>query len=530
MNDKTDFTDTPPRSPSGHLGGGVGARNAFAHLGGVKRSDLLTPIKPGRSLSGVTPLAVMMKPFNCPGECVYCPLELNMPKSYLSDEPAAQRAKNLDFDPLAQVEQRLTQLRQNGHPTDKLEIIVIGGTFSAYPDDYKIEFITRIYEACNGQSRHLGGVTCGATIPGVVSSRGETFAVGGVKRSDLLTRLEEAQRKNETAKQRIVALSVETRPDWVTEAEVKLIRRLGVTKIQLGVQAIDEEIARLTKRGHGEAEVAQATRLLRNAGMKICYHLMPNLPGSSPEKDIEMSRLIYSDRRFKPDYVKIYPCMVIAGTELFRMWQRGEHRTYSDEELKFVLKEISALTPPWVRVDRLIRDISRKWVAAGTVRTNFRQVVEEELIKEGRPCRCIRCREVGGRKAELDTANCELGEIEYATAGGREVFFSFEKEGRLYALLRLRLPYKRERVLFPELRGAAIVREVHSYGQAMGLSKRGKGKTQHRGLGKRLLEVAEKNASEKGYEKMAVISAIGTREYYRKLGYRQDGLYMVREL
>ena len=463
-------------------------------------------IKPGRSLSGVTPLAVMMKPFNCPGECVYCPLELNMPKSYLSDEPAAQRAKNLDFDPLAQVEQRLTQLSQNGHPTDKLEIIVIGGTFSAYPDDYKIWFMGEIYRAANGDVR------------------GPT----SVKRSDLLMRLEEAQRKNETARRRIVALSVETRPDWVTEAEIRLIRRLGVTKIQLGVQALDQKIARLTKRGHGEAEVAQATRLLRSAGLKICYHLMPNLPGSNPEKDIEMSRLIYSDRRFKPDYVKIYPCMVIAGTELFRMWQRGEHRTYSDEELKFVLKEISVLTPPWVRVDRLIRDISRKWVAAGTVRTNFRQIVEAELVKEGRPCRCIRCREVGGRKAELGIKNYELGEIEYATAGGREVFLSFEKEGKLYALLRLRLPYKREPVLFPELRGAAIVREVHSYGQAMGLSKRGKGKTQHRGLGKRLLERAEKRARAKGYKKMAVISAIGTREYYRKLGYRREGLYMTK--
>ena len=490
MNNKTDFTDTPPRSPSGHLGGGVGARNAFAHLGGGV-------VKPGRSLSGVTPLAVMMKPFNCPGECVYCPLELNMPKSYLSDEPAAQRAKNLDFDPSAQVEQRLTQLSQNGHPTDKLEIIVIGGTFSAYPDDYKEEFIKKIFDAAN-----------------------EEDSAG----------LEEAQRKNETAKQRIVALSVETRPDWVTEAEVRLIRRLGVTKIQLGVQAIDQEIARLTKRGHGEAEVAQATRLLRSAGVKICYHLMPNLPGSTPEKDIEMSRLIYSDRRFKPDYVKIYPCMVIAGTELFRMWQRGEHRTYSDEELKFVLKEISAATPPWVRVDRLIRDISRKWVAAGTVRTNFRQVVEAELIKEGRPCRCIRCREVGGRKAESGIKNYELGQIEYATAGGREVFLSFEKEGKLYALLRLRLPYKREKILFPELRGAALVREVHSYGQAMGLSKRGKGKTQHRGLGKQLLEKAEKRAMEKGYWKLAVISAIGTREYYRKLGYRREGLYMTKLL
>ena len=456
-------------------------------------------------MSGVTPLAVMMKAFNCPGECVYCPLELNMPKSYLSDEPAAQRAKNLGFDPAAQVKQRLEQLKQNGHPTDKLEIIVIGGTFSAYPDDYKEEFIKKIFDAAN-----------------------EEESAG----------LEEAQVKNETARQRIVALSVETRPDWVTEAEVRLIRRLGVTKIQLGVQAIDEEIAQLTKRGHGAKEVAEATRLLRNTGLKICYHLMPNLPGSTPEKDIEMSRLIYSDRRFKPDYVKIYPCMVIAGTELFAMWQRGEHRTYTDEELKYVLKEISALTPPWVRVDRLVRDISRKWVAAGTLKTNFRQVVEEELKEEGRPCRCIRCREVGGGVSDLN--GLEFNEIEYATVGGKEIFLSFEKEGKLYALLRLRLPYKCEKVLFGELRGAAIVREVHSYGQAIGFAAQVPNlKTtgsepvreyQHRGLGKRLMERAEKRARIKGYKKMAVISAIGTREYYRKLGYRQAGLYMIKDL
>ncbi len=443
----------------------------------------------------MTPLAVMMKAFNCPGECVYCPLELNMPKSYLSDEPAAARAKQLNFDPVAQVEGRLKQLKENGHATDKLEIIVIGGTFSAYPDEYKEEFIKKIFDAVNGSES--------ATI-------------------------EEAQLKNETAKQRIVALSVETRPDWVTEKEVKLIRRLGVTKIQLGVQAIDEEIARLTKRGHGAEEVARATRLLRNAGLKICYHLMPNLPGSTPEKDIEMSRLIYTDPRFKPDYVKIYPCMVIPGTELFRMWQRGEHSTYSDEELKYVLKEISASTPRWVRIDRLVRDISRKWVAAGTVRTNFRQIVEAELIKEGRPCRCIRCREIGA--GNYNPENLEFKREEIETDGGREVFMSYENEHNLFALLRLRLPDPGEKLLFPELKGAAIVREVHSYGQVAPLSTRTKGKAQHQGLGRLLMEKAESEAVQNGYKKLAVIAAIGTREYYRKLGYISEDIYMVKSL
>ncbi len=460
----------------------------------VRDKDIKAVIKPGRSLSGVTPLAAMMKPFNCPGECIYCPLELNMPKSYLSDEPAAQRAKNLNFDAKAQISQRLTQLKMNGHPTDKLEIIVVGGTYSAYQEDYKISFIKEIYDACNEK--------------------------------DALD-IEEAIKLNETAKQRVVALSVETRPDWVSPAEVKLLRRLGVTKVQLGVQAIDEEISRITKRGHGQAEVAEATRLLRDAGMKICYHIMPNLPGSNPEKDIEMARLIYTDPRFMPDYVKLYPCMVIRGTALYRMWQKGQFETYDDETLKRVLKEISAVTPEWVRVDRLVRDISKGWVGAGSVKTNMRQDVERELIKEGRPCQCIRCREV---KDGIYSTTPSLRRLELATLGGREVFFSYENEHKLYALLRLRLPSAQNKPLFDELKGAAIVREVHSYGQVVPLSTRSKGKAQHQGLGRLLMEEAAKEAAKNGYKKLAVIAAVGTREYYKKLGYILDGTYMTKAI
>ncbi len=401
---------------------------------------------------------------------------------------------------------RLEQLKINGHSTDKLEIIVVGGTFSAYPDDYKQRFIGEIYRAVNGNA----------------PSDPPLKLRGG--RGSYLQEL----KKNETAKQRVVALSVETRPDWVTEAEVRLIRSLGVTKIQLGVQAIDDEIARLTKRGHGASEVARATRLLRNAGLKICYHLMPNLPGSNPQKDIEMSRLIYTDPRFKPDYVKIYPCMVIPQTELYRMWQRGEHKPYSDEELNFVLKEISALTPPFVRIDRLVRDISKKWVAAGTNVTNFRQIVERELIKEGRPCRCIRCREINS--GSYEDKKSEVRKMEYETEGGRELFLSFEDGKNLFALLRLRLPDKGEKMLFPEIEGAAMIREVHAYGQVVGLSDKGKNMTQHKGLGRKLIEEAEKIAMGEGYKKMAVISAIGTHEYYRKLGYELEGLYMTKNL
>ena len=417
-----------------------------------------------------------------------------MPKSYLSDEPAAQRAKNLNFDAKAQISQRLTQLKMNGHPTDKLEIIVVGGTYSAYPSDYKISFIKEIYDACNeADSKDV----------------------------------EEAMAKNETAKQRIVALSVETRPDWVTENEVKLLRRLGVTKVQLGVQAIDEEISRITKRGHGQAEVVEATRLLRDAGMKICYHIMPNLPGSNPEKDVAMARLIYTDPRFMPDYVKIYPCMVIRGTALYRMWQRGKFATYDDDTLKKVLKEISVITPPWVRVDRLVRDISRGWVGAGSIRTNMRQEVERELTAEGRSCRCIRCREV---KDGIYLTRPTLRRKTLTTLGGREVFFSYENEHKLYALLRLRLPDPQNKPLFGELKGAAVVREVHSYGQVVPLSTRSKGKAQHQGLGRLLMAKAEAEAVKNGYRKLAVISAVGTREYYRKLGYILEGSYMLKKI
>ena len=461
--------------------------------------------KPVRTLSGVAPMAVMMKPFMCPGQCIYCPLEVGMPKSYLSDEPAAQRAKQLDFDPYKQVEMRLKQFDLTGHTTDKVEIIVIGGTFSAYERAYKIEFINEIYRALNDYSSSRGGMSD-------VAIQKKDGLPREYARNDIV--------ENETAKHRVVALSVETRPDWVTEEEVKLIRSLGVTKVQLGVQAIDDEIAKITKRGHGIKEVREATRMLRNAGIKICYHIMPNLPGSNPEKDIEMNRLIYSDPGLKPDYVKIYPCMVIPQTALHKMWIKGEFKPYDDETLKRVLKEISADTPEYVRIDRLVRDISRKWVADGSIKSNMRQEVEKELIEEGRPCRCVRCREIRG--GEYRTQELKNSRIIYETEGGEENFLSIEGEGKLMALLRLRLPNKTEKMLFKELENSAIIREVHSFGEVVGLGDVSE-KTQHRGLGKQLMLEAERIAKERGYGKLAVISAIGTREYYRKLGFILEG-------
>jgi elongator complex protein 3 len=450
-----------------------------------------------RTQSGVAPFAVMMKPFSCPGKCIYCPQGEGMPKSYLSDEPAAQRAKTLDFDPYRQVEGRIKQMVETGHITDKIDLIVIGGTFGSYPEVYKREFFKAMFEAINGKTSKT---------------------------------LAEAQNLNETAEKRVVGISIETRPDWVTEAEVRLWRELGVTKVQLGVQALDEEVLKKIKRGHGLTEVAEATRLCRNAGLKICYHLMPNLPGSSPEKDIAMAKIMFEDSRFGPDYLKVYPAMTIEGTEMWQMWKRGEYTPYDENKLIKVLKEIKAQTPVWCRIDRLIRDISKKWVLAGTARTNLRQILQKELASEGKKCRCIRCREVRGGVYD---AKVLLLKNERESLGGKEIFLSYESEGKLFSMMRLRLPEKTEKMLFPELMGAAIIREVHTYGQVRSLrgqSSQEKEKSQHRGLGKRLMEAAEKLVQTRGYEKLAVISAIGTREYYRNLGYRLEGTYMVKNL
>lgn len=447
-----------------------------------------------RTLSGVTPFAVMTKPFHCPGECVYCPLEAGMPKSYLSDEPAAQRAKKLNFDPILQIKTRLEQLVATGHGIDKIELIVIGGTFSAYPTDYREKFFKEIFDTCNG----------------IVSNS-----------------LEEAQEYNESAQHRIVGISIETRPDWITVEEIKFLRYLGVTKLQIGVQAFDENVLRRINRGHSLEPVAEATRMLRNAGFKICYHFMPNLPGSSPELDIQMAKLMYNDERFKPDFVKIYPCVVIPSTQLENMWKRGEFNTYPDDILKQVLKEIKKLTPPWTRIDRLVRDISKKWISSGTEQSNMRQQILNEMKAEGKPCQCIRCREIKNRDFKIEPSMLKR---EISTLGGNELFLSFEHNSQLYSLLRLRLPQKDETILFPELDGAAMIREVHTFGQVLSVDSHQQDKTQHQGLGKRLMDEAENIARERGYAKMAVISAIGTRNYYRKFGYEKEGLYMTKKL
>lgn len=447
-----------------------------------------------RTQSGVAPMAVMTKPFACPGRCIFCPQEEGMPKSYLSDEPASQRAKKVNFDPRLQIKSRLKQLKATGHATDKIEIIIIGGTFSAYPKSYKIKFLESIFNALNNQKDQS---------------------------------LKKAQITNETAKHRAVGISIETRPDWVTEKEIKLLRNLGVTKIQLGVQALDEKILKKINRGHSLAPVAKTTRLLKNAGFKVCYHLMPNLPGSTPKKDIAMAKKMYQDPRFKPDYLKIYPVQVIPGTKLHLLFKAGKFKTYTDQVLKEVLIKIKKITPPWVRIDRLIRDISKQWVSSGTLKTNLRQIIQQELKKSNLTCQCIRCREV---KDYPHNPSLKFNKIPITTTGGQEYFLEFTSKRKLYSLLRLRLPNKNQKVLFKELKNAAIIREVHTFGQALALKEHQPTKTQHQGLGKKLIEKAEKISLSHGFKKIAVISAIGTRKYYQKLRFKKEGLYLTKDI
>ena len=448
-----------------------------------------------RTQSGVAPMAVMTKPFAYPGQCIFCPLEVGMPKSYLSDEPAAQRAKKLNFNPKLQITSRLRQLKATGHTTDKIELIVIGGTFSAYPKNYKISFFKAIFDTLNNQTSK---------------------------------NLTQAQELNEITKHRAVGISIETRPDWIIKEEVKLLRTLGVTKVQLGVQALDEKILKKIKRSHSIKPIANATRLLKDAGFKICYHFMPNLPGSTPKKDIEMAKLMFQDPRFKPDYLKVYPVQVIAGTKLHDLYKAGKFKTYTDQVLKKVLRKIKLNTPAWIRIDRLVRDISKKWVSSGTHQTNIRQVIQQELKDSNKSCKCIRCREI--KDSPHSNSPLKFKKITIDTLGGQEYFLSFEAQGKLYSLLRLRLPDKNQEALFKELVNAAIIREVHTFGSTLALSEHRSSKTQHQGLGKRLVLRAEKISKEHGFKKLAVISAIGTKEYYKKIGFSSEGLYMTKEI
>ncbi|MCI0394798.1 MAG: tRNA uridine(34) 5-carboxymethylaminomethyl modification radical SAM/GNAT enzyme Elp3 [Chloroflexi bacterium] len=457
-------------------------------------------MKPTRSQAGVTVVTVLTKPYPCPGKCIFCPTDVRMPKSYLHDEPGAMRAERHAFDPYAQTLARIQALESIGHPADKIELLILGGTWSSYRRDYQEWFVKRCLDALNG-------VEAGS--------------------------LAEAQAINAVGTRRNVGLVVETRPDHVDAEELRWFRTLGVTKVQIGLQSLDDRILALNRRGETVQDGRDAIRLLRLAGFKIHAHWMPNLLGATPDSDVADFGRLWRDPAFRPDELKIYPCMLLENAELYGYWQRGEYRPYTEEEVIEVLVACKAQVPAYVRINRVIRDIPTTNVVEGFKKANLRQVAQQRLRERGLQCRCIRCREV--RRQPVNPANlCLLAET-YETDATTEHFLSFETapdhdQGRLAGFLRLSLPHPDAALPIPELAGQAMIREVHVYGPAVPIGEESDGEVQHSGLGSRLVQEARCIARAAGYERIAVISAIGTREYYARHGFQVDGLYMTAEV
>lgn len=462
-------------------------------------------MKPVRTLSGVTTVTVLTKPYPCPGQCIFCPTDVRMPKSYLPDEPGAMRALEHDFDPYTQVRSRLEALRALGHPTDKIELLILGGTWSAYRRDYQEWFIKRCFDAMNGAD--------------ALKNESERCAPG---------ELTAVQSINETAPHRNVGLVIETRPDEITPKELAWLRYLGVTKVQMGAQSLDDHILEMNKRGHHVAETLKATALLRAAGFKIVLHWMPNLHGATPKSDrADFARLWEG---FCPDEIKIYPNQLLANAELYEVWQRGEYRPYTTQELIDLIADIKPTVPRYCRINRVIRDIPSTNVVEGNKRTSLRQDVHEAMKRRGTRCNCIRCREV--RETQVDVSVLKLDDLVYRAAYAEEHFLSFVTPGdRIAGFIRLSLPAKDSPSTgLSDLEGAALIREVHVYGQSLPVGAEGNGAAQHTGLGTRLLQEAENIARARGFRRMAVIAAVGTRKYYLDRGFERGELYLVKDL
>lgn len=477
----------------------------------VKKSlkfEKLLKTRPVRSLSGVVNVSVLTKPYKCPGNCLYCPEVKDMPKSYLHGEPAAERGSKLGFDPYLQIQKRIEVLDVSGHPTEKIEIRVIGGTWSAYEEKYKIWFVKKCFEAANGEKNVKENY------------RRQTL-------DNLWNGLKKAQKKNEKAGHRIVGLSFETRPDYIDLKETVLMKDLGATKVELGVQSLYDDVLKTNRRGHAVKRTVGATKMLKDAGFKVAYQMMLNLPGSDTRRDIAMFKELFANGDFKPDYLKIYPCALVKEAPLYKKYLRGEYEPYDQKTLIETIKAIKKITPRYVRIERIIRDIPSTMIVQGGAKiSNLRQLIDAEMKKEKWQCQCIRCREIKGGEAKGKPSLFVDG---YEASGGKEFFISFEDRNRrcLYSLLRMRIPSEN---IIPSLKDATIIREVHVYGQAAALSKNNS-QTQHKGLGIRMIKKAEEISKENGYKKIAIISGVGVREYYKnKLGYRLKDGYMIKAL
>jgi len=461
-----------------------------------------------RAISGVTVIATMTKPYPCPQPepCAYCPggPTTGSPQSYTGYEPAALRGSQNSFAPYEQVQSRIRQLTAIGHKVDKIELIIMGGTFPATPFEYQTWFIQRCLDAITNKTS---------------------------------ASLDEAKANAEISEIRNVGITVETRPDWAKQPHIDAMLDMGVTRIELGVQNPDDEIYWLVGRTHTVADVIEATQIAKDSGLKIVYHMMPGMPGSNPQKDKDAFHRIFTDPAFKPDMIKIYPCLAIAGTKAYEWHQQGTYNPYTTEEATSLIAEIKKTIPPWVRVMRVQRDIPARLILAGVKRSDVRELAQKRLKEQGGQCHCIRCREVGHRLA-VDGVVPDLEKVkiltqQYTASEGTEVFITAEdpENDVLLGYLRLRIPstnaHRPEITKVP----SAIVRELHVYGPLVPVGKHSAGAWQHKGYGKELLAEAERIASvDFGVKKLLVISALGTRRYYMRLGYKRDGVYVSKRL
>lgn len=475
--------------------------------------DTIKQIKAVRSWSGVLVVTVVMKPdkFSCPNDCHMCPSEPGQPRSYLSTEPAVARANRHEFDAVRQFNSRMTTLHNNGHTLDKIEIIVLGGTFSSYPRVYQEEFIRDIFYAAN-----------------TFNSEYERPQFD----------LQEEKQMNESADKKIIGISLETRPDSITQYELRRFRKLGCTRIQIGVQHTDNDILKTINRGHTIEQSIKAIRLIKEAGFKLDIHIMPDLPGATPDGDKKMIKSILTEKEFKPDYLKLYPCLDVEFTEIRKWKQEGKWKPYAEENLGETLLDVCLVakkySTEYIRYNRIQRDFPEEkpdivGYSSLYIRNNFRQMLQNYAKKNGIECKCIRCREVKKNKVVYPTIHKQI----YSASEGEEIYISMDSNDRklLYGFIRLRL---QKSSVFKELKNIALIRELHVYGflQTTSKQKSNKSQVQHRGFGKLLVKKAEIEAYLHGFATVAIISGVGVRNYYRKLGYALefDTEYMCKTL
>ncbi len=502
-----------------------------------EEKEIVTSIlkkKPTRTMSGVAIVAVMCYPHKCPhGRCFYCPESTVAPPSYTGEEPAALRGRMFEFHPYVQCFNRLKQLKKIGHPIDKVELIIMGGTFPSTDLCYQEWFTSQCLKAM---------VDFGLILennPNENDFEQTPIEIKSLENGVLKTYepsnyviIDDVQKANESSKVRCVGMTFETRPDYCKKEHINRMLKMGVTRVELGVQTLYDDIYTRVKRGHRVSDVIEANRLLRDSAIKVAMHMMPGL-FLTPEEDLKMFKKLFSDSNFKPDMLKIYPCLVTKGSELYDLWQSGGYEPYTDEQAVDLIVEIKKILPKWVRTMRIQRDIPSTLIDAGVHKSNLGELVYNRLDEENINCKCIRCREIGHKKSKENYTidDFKLFKESYTACDGEETFISIEdkNEESLAGFLRFRIPSNnpfREEITDK----TALIRELHVYGNLIQIGKEGPNVGQHTGFGERLLKEAENIAIDKGREEIAIISGIGTRNYYRKFGYERKGPYMWKKL